>query len=156
MVQQCQRWIPSYSNNFPNCATSRDVTNLNPWKRRPAFSTIWEMGHFSWKTECTGKNQNDKSTGVPCSLHYTSGSQVSNMVFKWFVWAIVARTCRQRPGVHPREKQDSKEKAKKTWIKWRRTCFDWLRERPRACSTAAAWGIAALCFFCFGCWKDCL
>lgn len=36
----------------------------------------------------------------------------------------------------------------------RRTCFDWLRVQPRACSTAAAWGIAVLWFFCFGWWKD--
>lgn len=37
---------------------------------------------------------------------------------------------------------------------WRWTCFDWSRGQPRAGSTAAAWGIAALWFFCFGWWKD--
>lgn len=45
-------------------------------------------------------------------------------------------------------------KEAEMYREWRSTCFDWLRGQPRACSMAAAWGIAALWFFCFGCWKD--
>ena len=45
-------------------------------------------------------------------------------------------------------------KEEEMYREWRSTCFDWLRGQPRVCSTAAAWGIAALWFFCFGWWKD--
>lgn len=68
----------------------------------------------------------------------------------------VCAQLRQRKDLlnHPQRPDTAKEVE--MYREWRCTCFDWLRGQPRACSTAAAWGIAALWFFCFGWWKDSL
>ncbi len=84
------------------------------------------------------------------------------MCFHWFHWVVVNANCFSDCECMTASTQLFEwtlSRGGHVWgggniQRWRSTCFDWLRGQPRVCSMAAAWGIAALWFFCFGWWKD--